>query len=168
MRLIAIDPGTEKSAWVVLSDGDVLDFGIYMNEAMLNRLRLRLGSVVDTEVLAIEMVACYGMPVGLEVFETCVWTGRFIEAWGGPWHRVYRKDLKLHLCGTTRAKDKNVRAALIDRFGPGKAKAIGVKAKPGPLYKVSKDVWQALGVAVYFADEAKRKALVGSQVDVVA
>jgi len=168
VRLIAIDPGTEKSAWVVLSDGDVLDFGIYMNEAMLNRLRLRLGSVVDTEVLAIEMVACYGMPVGREVFETCVWTGRFVEAWGGPWHKVYRRDVKLHLCNSARATDANVRAALIDRFGPGKAKAIGLKKSPGPLYGLHSHAWQALGVAVYWADEAKRKASVGQQVDVVA
>jgi len=58
--------------------------------------------------------------------------------------------VKLHLCGSARAKDTNIRQALIDRYG-GSA-AIGKKAAPGPLYGVSKDVWSALAVAVTAAD----------------
>jgi hypothetical protein len=67
------------------------------------------------------------------VFETCVWIGRFIEAWArfadvlshGP-RLVYRKDVKLRLCGTVKAKDPNVRQALLDLYG-GENKAIGGK-----------------------------------------
>jgi hypothetical protein len=61
--------------------------------------------------------------------------------------------VKMHLCGNTRAKDGNIRQALLDRFGPGKAIACGTKKQPGPLYGVSKDVWQALALAVTWSDQ---------------
>lgn len=105
--------------------------------------------------LAIEMIASYGMAVGSEVFDTCIWIGRFIQAWNGPYTQVFRKDVKMHLCGQTKAKDANVRQALIDRFGPGKDKAIGTKKNPGPLYGISGDIWAALAVAVTHYDKTK-------------
>jgi hypothetical protein len=97
------------------------------------------------------MIASYGMPVGREVFETCLWIGRFVEAWasrGGEYRLVYRREVKLHLCESVRANDANIRAALIDRFGPGKPAAIGTKKAPGPLYGLKGDEWAALGVAL--------------------
>jgi hypothetical protein len=60
-----------------------------------------------------------------------------------------RRAVKLALCGDSRAKDANIRQALIDRFG-GSA-AIGRKAAPGPLYGISRDVWSALAIAVTYA-----------------
>jgi hypothetical protein len=104
----------------------------------------------------IEMIASYGMAVGREVFDTCRWVGRFQQQWES-FHEstcelVYRRAVKMHLCGNNTAKDANVRQALIDRFGPGKAKAIGVKAKQGPMYGITGDVTQALALAVTFAD----------------
>ena len=60
---------------------------------------------------------------------------------------VYREDVKLHLCGSPRAKDANIRQALIDRWG-GKAEAVGTVKKPGPLYGVKSHAWSALAVAV--------------------
>lgn len=107
--------------------------------------------------LAVEMIASYGMPVGAEVFETCVWIGRFIQRWRdnplrvvrlSEVRRVTRIQVKSHLCHSARATDSNVRQALIDKYGPGKEKAIGKKATPGPLYGVAGDCWAALGVAV--------------------
>ena len=61
-----------------------------------------------------------------------------------------RQTVKATLCHDTRAKDANVRQALLDRFG-GSA-AIGRKATPGPLYGVSRDVWSALALAVCYAE----------------
>lgn len=98
------------------------------------------------------------MPVGKEVFDTCLWIGRFMETWSSQCQLVYRKDIKIHLCGTVRAKDANVRQALIDRHEPtggGKVPQIGTKQKPGPLYGIKKDVWSALAVAVYYDDNAE-------------
>lgn len=152
MRIIAIDPGNMRSAWVEYGDEHLYDYGLQDNQQIIEWLSK---DSPDT-CLTIEMIASYGMPVGREVFETCVWIGRFIQAWAGLHELVYRKDVKLHLCGQARAKDANIRAALIDRFGPGKDKAIGTKKAPGPLYGVSADVWSALAVAVTFSD-LKRK-----------
>ena len=153
--ILAIDPGNTESAYVVMTDaGQVSWFGKLPNEQLL-ALDVLVHGKHD---LAIEMIASYGMPVGREVFETCVWIGRFVEAHkNGPHALVYRRDVKLHLCGQARAKDGNVRQALIDRWG-GKGKAIGKKATPGPLYGISADVWQALAVAVTFADTRDRRA----------
>ena len=113
-----------------------------------------------TDALAVEMVASYGMAVGAEVFETCVWIGRFIQVWfeGGmiedayrEARLVYRREVKLALCGNSRAKDSNIRQAIIDRYG-GKAGAIGKKKTPGPLYGITGDVWSALAVAITAAE----------------
>jgi hypothetical protein len=149
--LLAIDPGPERSAWLVCEDGMPTEFGIDPNGVVLAILG---ESTADD--LAVEMIASYGMPVGAEIFETCVFIGRLLQLWDdthdGATSLVYRKDVKLHLCGSPRARDANVRQALIDRYGPGKETAIGRKATPGPLYGVTSHVWSALAVAVYAAD----------------
>ncbi|MDB5975178.1 MAG: hypothetical protein JWR07_1938 [Nevskia sp.] len=126
------------------------------NGQLLNRLQsdyVMQSMMTSNGRLAVEMIASYGMPVGREVFETCVWIGRFKQAWYSPDEvmLVYRKDVKLHLCGSPRAKDPNVRQALIDLYpatGGGKTPQIGTKAKPGPLFGVTSHAWPALGVAL--------------------
>jgi len=154
--VLAIDPGNEHSAYVLHSPKKLVAHGKLTNEQMLARLA---DARAVASHLAIEMIASYGMPVGKEVFETCVWIGRFVQAWlgAGPHTFVYRREVKLHLCNSSRAKDGNVRTALLDRWG-GKATAVGKKASPGPLYGVSSDVWAALGVAVTFADRQRGAA----------
>lgn len=150
MRILAIDPGSEQSAYVYCDEGKIIDHRILKNERLLMKFR----EFRPKCQMAIEMVASYGMPVGKSVFETCVWIGRFIQEWGPLYtNKVYRSDVKMHLCKSMRAKDGNIRQALIDRYpatGGGKCPQIGIKKQPGPLYGVSKDVWSALAVAVTF------------------
>jgi hypothetical protein len=154
MNILAIDPGCTESAWIAYdTDGAIIEFGKEPNSQVLTRLRL---PQPQFRHLACEMVASYGMAVGKEVFETVLWIGRFIEAWGGQPHGgqhtlIYRKDVKINLCGSMRAKDANIRQALIDRFGPQ-----GTKKNPGATYGISKDVWSALAVAVTYADAIGR------------
>jgi hypothetical protein len=114
------------------------------------------------------MIASYGMAVGREVFETCVWIGRFTQAWHAPAavELVYRQDVKLHLCGNPRARDANIRQALLDLFpraGGGKTPQIGTKAKPGPLYGVSSHAWPALAVAITALETSIPTAVKASQ-----
>lgn len=150
--ILAIDPGPDRSAWLEFDHGLPVAFAHQPNDEVLDRI-----ARTQADVLAIEMVASYGMPVGVETFETCVWAGRLIQRWTDSWGdapvlRVYRKDVKMHLCGSMRARDPNVRHALLDRFGPSREVAVGRKAAPGPLYGVSGHAWAALAVAVTAAD----------------
>lgn len=150
MRILAIDPGTTESAWCELVDGKPVNTSKETNEEVLRQLRTLQTAPLIGVPLCIEMVASYGMPVGREVFETVVWIGRFYEAWaarGGEVRLIYRKDVKMHLCHSTRANDASIRQALIDKFG-GKEKAIGRKATPGPLYGIHGDGWSALAIAL--------------------
>jgi hypothetical protein len=155
-KVFAVDPGPSASALVVL-DGDRIE----RHERCANTELLQvLGNSIGNHVLVVEQIASMGMAVGADVFETCVWTGRFIQAWSGlvpimPWDRVKRHEVKTALCGSQRAKDPNIRQALIDRFGPGKDRAIGSKTKPGPLYGIAGDEWSALAVAVVWQERTK-------------
>lgn len=163
MITMAIDPGCTQSSYVTLLDGVIMCQEDLPNEDLLCRiLDLRLNG--DEEIVC-EMVAHYGsgMPAGKEVFETCRWIGRFEQAAfheSIPFHLVYRMQVKMHLCGDSRAKDGNVRQALIDLMGPpfvkrevektnrkGQVKIVTVR-EPGPTYGLSKHRWQALAVGV--------------------
>ena len=167
MRLLSIDPGSEQSGFVVyaprcygpLSDELVLEHGVASNEELLARC-WRTRGPDEPQHLAIEMFASYGMSVGKTVFETCIWIGRFIEAWGAKdYTMVTRHEVKMNLCHTKNSNDSNVRQALLDRWG-GKEAAIGGKGKGkgkgntpcGPLHGVASHAWSALAVAVTWAD----------------
>lgn len=159
--ILAIDPGQSKSAYV-LYDAEtkhISEHGIVGNMDMIEQLpRLRQMpefATGEAVILVIEMVASYGMPVGASIFDTCVMIGRFIQAYPGEYTLMFRREVKLHLCNSARAKDGNVRQALIDRFpatGDGKIPQIGTKAQQGPLYGVRADIWQALGLAITYAE----------------
>ena len=144
--ILAIDPGSSQSAWLRFDGTRPRGFGITANEILVKALRS--GGLPD--VVVIEKIESYGMAVGAEVFDTVWWAGRFAEAADRvPVVMLPRRAVKLALCGDSRAKDANIRQALLDRFG-GSA-AIGRKAAPGPLYGIHRDVWSALAIAVTYA-----------------
>jgi len=141
--VLAVDPGTTESAYVVFSSGIIRLHGKLPNDELL-RILPRLASTDGAPGIAIEMIASYGMAVGREVFETCLWVGRFIERLQpAPVRLIYRNEVKSHLCHSMKAKDGNIRQALIDKLGPP-----GKKKTPGPTFGISGDVWAALAVAV--------------------
>jgi hypothetical protein len=156
--ILALDPGTHRTAYVLWSDR-ILGHGIEQNENLVAMLagdcRGRLVSPLLTSgstqrpLLVVEMIEGRGMPVGHEVFETCRWIGRFVQAWlPGEHTYIFRRHVKLHLCGSVRAKDSNIRQALLDAVGPQ-----GTKKDPGPTYGIRADEWAALGVAVTYAGQ---------------
>ena len=147
--ILAIDPGTTQSAFCWYERGATPKAGILSNDEMISVIT---DCGYPTLNVVIEMIASYGMAVGKEVFETVRWVGRFQQAHIYPEqvNFVYRKEVKMHLCHSMKAKDANIRQALIDKIGPQ-----GTKKAPGPTYGLAKDMWAALAVAVTF-DELKR------------
>lgn len=132
MRLLAIDPGSEKSGWVLMENGVPTRWAWDENRLVRNLLGAlsipgNIGSMEFTH-LVIEDVSHYGkdISVGNDVFQTVRWTGRFDEAWGGEFTYIKRPTVKTYLCGMPTAKDKDVRQAVIDHYG-GDAKALGGK-----------------------------------------
>ncbi|WP_372595679.1 hypothetical protein [Actinotalea sp.] len=155
--LLAIDPGPTESGWVVIDSAtcEPTAFGKTPNGELL--LALQLTSLGTIPVAVIEMVASYGMAVGAEVFDTCVWIGRFAQTLTDRTGRepalIKRLPVKTHLCHSAKANDSNVRQALVDRFAPAQPNhGKGTKAAPGFFHGFAADVWQAMALAVYAAD----------------
>lgn len=155
---MGLDPGTTHSQFVIYGDGRVIDKDFLQNSVLVSMLPQIGTSKHAPDFACIEMVASFGMAVGKEVFETCRWIGRFeqqlVNAGISP-RLIYRNEVKLHLCNSVRAKDPNIRQALLDRWG-GRELAVGTKKAPGPLYGVSSHAWAALALAVTFADQLRK------------
>lgn len=143
MIVIGLDPGTTESAMVVFDGKGITN--IFMDDNYkIRELLSNKSHFSGAPVLAIEDVKSYGMTVGVSTFETVKWIGRFIEVWGEKdTVCIPRRDVKIHLCGSMKAKDKNISQVLKDRFGEP-----GTKKAPGKLYGISKHLWSALAVAV--------------------
>lgn len=145
--ILAIDPGPTESAFVIMeNDLKPIAFNKVDNFEMLEVIK-ECNAGTQRFDTAIEMVASYGMPVGKEVFETCVWIGRFVQSTEYA-KFIYRKsDVCSNLCHSSKATDANVSQALRDRFGDK-----GTKKTPGWFYGFSGDIWQAYAVGVTYAD----------------
>jgi hypothetical protein len=163
--VLGIDPGNEWSAFALIDAATcrVIVAGKTRNEDhMVQLVDWCVGDPEDPaprfDALAIEWVESYGMAVGREVFDTCRWVGRFqqladVYATETPCTLVTRRLVKLHHCGTSKAKDPNIIAALVERFAPGEPnRGKGTKDAPGWFHGFAADVWQAYAVAVLQAD----------------
>jgi len=158
MKVLAIDPGTKKSGYVILrmEGRELLEYGKIENERMLSVVK---GYALDRDsILGIEKVMCYGQRVGIEVFETVHWAGRFHQLGIDTGIRaddvflVPRVEVKMHLCHTANAKDAAVRIVLQDRFGPRKTKANPKAYFPAQGEGFSDDAWQAFALGITICD----------------
>ena len=158
MKILAIDPGTEKSGWVLYDceNHEVIDKGITENVELKYKCSSIHEEFQEIEV-AIERIVSYGMPIGESTIATIQYIGRLQERFEMMQVDVTlipRKEVKKCVCNNGKAKDANVRQALIDLFpatGGGAKPQIGTKKEPGPLYGMSSHAWAALGVAITHA-----------------
>ena len=162
--ILAIDPGNVESGYVITgNDLEVWDKGKVNN----NELMCIINDCVMEELenanadinIAIEKIASYGMPVGIEVFDTCIWIGRFVQEFINLGIKeddikyIFRKDEKMNLCQSMKANDTTIKQALVDRFAPGqKNYGKGTKKNPGWFYGFKSDIWASYAVAVTYHD----------------
>lgn len=157
-HVLAIDPGSVYSGWCLMGD-DYRPLAKGKDDNVLLYKRLRDG-VMACRTAVIEMVASYGMPVGREVFETCVVIGHYeeiLDKLGIAHDRVYRQEEKIAICHSPQANDATIRRALADRFAYGaKNYGKGTKKNPGFFYGFSQDAWSAYAVGVTYLDRQRR------------
>lgn len=135
MIIVGIDPGPVDQSCILF---DSLEKRVLSVDTFKPN---ELPEALFKHHVAIEWIESYGMAVGQEVFRTVFQIGRMQQQLG-PVRLIPRRDVKLTLCGSARAKDTNIRQALIDAIG-----VVGTKKNPGPLYGVAGHYWAALGVA---------------------
>ena len=145
--IIGIDPGNKETAIVMISGGKILDHFYMPNDEALHQLKI-MQLVNDSDIYC-EMIASYGMPVGKSIFDTCLFIGRIIEALPDT-KLITRNVVKNCICHSSKAKDANIRQALIDIYGEQ-----GTKKNQGGTFGISGDKWAALAVATAGARGAK-------------
>lgn len=161
MRVLAIDPGNVESAFCYINAESLRPtvFNKVVNGDLLEHIRSFDGLMPCSrpDVVVIERVASYGMAVGKEVFQTCEWIGRYTEAADGiglPVQYIYRQEEKLHICKDSRAKDANIRRALIDRFAQHDLKnGRGTKSAPDWFFGFRADIWAAYAVGITWIEK---------------
>lgn len=164
--VLAIDPGTTKSGvslvrvsdykplFAIKDDNDVVQRG-------LHSIIRACGAYPPNVKVVIEKMQGNALPVGTEVFETCIWIGRFSEYyynWSG--HQIeyiFRKEEYKNLCANIYTKnDKGIRQSLVDRFAYGQPNyGKGTIKNKGWFYGFSADAWAAYAIAVTWIDKMK-------------
>ena len=156
MIIMGIDPGPDKSAYVILDceNMTIRRFGHEDNEAVLVVVE---ESAVDD--LAIENVSYYGpkTSIGATTLDTARWVGRFEDrrATSGkhpPTVLIKNQKVRACMCGQVSVKKSAVHQAAKDRFprtGGGSSPQKGTKKQPGPLYGMSgPHIFDALAIAL--------------------
>ena len=148
-NIIAIDPGNKETAFVILENGKIICHDYMANNDIIFRIKNWIRFVNEDCEIYCEMIASYGMPVGKSIFDTCLFIGRIMEALPDV-KLITRNTVKNAICHSSKAKDANIRQALIDIYGE-----VGTKKNQGGTFGISGDKWAALAVATAAARGAK-------------
>lgn len=154
--ILAIDPGNVYSAYVLVEDdlSAIVQKEKLLNEELLKKVTDEFAKLPISHC-AIERICSYGMPVGQEVFDTCVYIGRLMDRIESSLHLcstlIRRKDEKICICMDSKANDRTIVNALVDEFAPGTPNhGKGYKKEPGYFYGFKADIWQAFAIAVTY------------------
>jgi hypothetical protein len=195
-KLLSLDPGNERTGWALWSveDGDRPSAAGDHPNAEIRQMLVMARDFCMLEQIVCEFPVPRGEQAKWQVFATCLEAGRFLQIISDnarhverceiPFYLADRSDVKVHLCRKANAKDKDVREALLNRFGGKEAaltkgtcpdckgkgtKPIEGKKKvrsscwtcaghgkiaPGPLVHIVGDAWSALAVGICWRDGA--------------
>ena len=106
MNLLAIDPGSEQSAFVITDGERIYGRGICANEVIVQDIGPgpKWRDMQRPQHLAIETLHTRGMPTAQQEMDMQLWAGRFIQAAGLPFTKIRRIDEKIVLCGSGEQK----------------------------------------------------------------
>lgn len=165
--ILALDVGTTESAYCLVESKTYkpIDFGKIDNEELLIKVK-----TTEYSKLVYEEFQCYGMAVGESTIKSITWNGRYIQSAldrNIPAYPIYRREEKMNLCGSMRAKDSNIRQALIDRFAKHDFKnGKGTKNNKDWFYGFKLDVWAAYACGITFLDKQREMPKTYSNVTV--
>lgn len=183
MKIMAIDPGTTESAYVILDDQyQILSADKVGNDVILSII----ADAPGLDAVIIEDIeprysstdrSAAGAVMGQSTIETIKAFGRF--SWqaslrGLTVGSIFRRDERSCLIPTKRNglpplpetapkhADGQIRASLIRRFARhDQERGRGTKANPDTFYGFHGDMWQAMAVGVTWLDQAKWRAKCG-------
>lgn len=180
MKIMAIDPGTTESAYVILDDQyQILSADKVENDVILSII----ADAPGLDAVIIEDIeprysstdrSAAGAVMGQSTIETIKAFGRF--GWQASLRglmvgSIFRRDERSCLIPTKRNglpplpetapkhADGQIRASLIRRFARhDKERGRGTKANPDTFYGFHGDMWQAMAVGVTWLDQEKWRA----------
>lgn len=127
MRIVGVDPGDERSAYVVLLNGQPDTHGWIPNSELLEMLR---DDYVGYGIMAIETLHPRHELASREAMETQLWAGRYVEAvsmagtsFQQRWVQVAEYDSRCAVTGRTNSTNAQVREALLSLFGGDRKEA---------------------------------------------
>ena len=176
MTILAIDPGTERSAYALIRE----DYAIVSAAKEENRNVLRMVREADYDVLAIECMQprflggekSPGQMIGAETYETCYMIGRCMqlaEGRGKDVQRVMRSEERAAIIPSRRnglppltggkgTTDARIREGLIARFARFDRKnGKGTSKNRDFFYGFHADMWAAYAVGVTCLDRMGRE-----------
>lgn len=146
MTILGIDPGTTESGYALIDERyTVLDAGKIDSSVVDHLIRM-----LKPDAVSVESLACYGLAVGREVFETAYYIGEYRQVCKSldiPCFLYPKPEYGPAITGVRKTTDAVLRQALLLRFGGDK--------KGQPLFKLkgSSDQRSAFAVAAYHIDK---------------
>jgi len=149
MLLLSVDAGTTKSAYVVV---DTVDYRIISSGKVDNDELMQIIKNEYYDDIVFEMISSYMNRIGDSTIQTIKWIGRFeqqVYINGDIPKEMKRYEVKTELCGSMKAKDKDIIMYLEMRFGKK------TKAKDSWFAGITADQWQAYGLAIAWVDKQR-------------
>lgn len=146
MTVLGIDPGTTESGYALIDEHySIIDAGKIPSDDIPLLIR-----DAGLSAVCVESLACYGLAVGREVFETAYFIGEYRQVckWEQvPFFLYPKPEYGPAITGVRKTTDSVLRQALLLRFGGDK--------KGEPLFKLkgSSDQRSAFAVAAYHLDK---------------
>lgn len=154
-RILALDPGNSHTGAVIVRH-DLAIINIFSHTE--NSSLIKMIPTLEFDQVVIERVRSYGMIGGGDILDTaymCGYYAALLRERGYPVKEYTRPEIKKRIGLKHNSNDSEVRKLIIPKYEPtggGRIPQIGTSYKPGPLYGLTEDSWQALAAAIAYIE----------------